>query len=126
MKTRPAEEKDLPILKALYDGLDLEYDWADPLTALEAHVVVDENDKVLACAVAQNVPEITLIMSEAHPAARLHWLRMLHKVMFDRLTAQGYDRAIAMVPPKIERSYGRRLMKTFGWEQGFTTFVRRK
>lgn len=116
MKTRALKDSDIEKLRMVYDESELQDGWPDFSTA-RCEVVVDEYDQPLACAGVRLVPEAFLIVGRGNPAARLHWIRMLQGKLLEYLNETGYKRVIALVAPKIERAFLRRL-GSFGWKAG--------
>lgn len=129
MQVRALKESDLPILRAMYDGASLEFEWpnlAHP-DYVEKRVLVDENDVPLAAGVARLVPEIILLLDQKqHPAAKLAMVRRLHEELLRWMTEKGYTDANCFVPEAIVRPYGRRLVQQFGWVPNQTSFLIRR
>lgn len=125
MKVRPLRASDIPVLKAMYERAGFDYEWPD-LTSREfeaIEVVVNERDEPLMAAAAKRTVELYLFAGEMeHPAAKLHAIRLLHVALADALKAKGYSEANAFLPPQIEKSFGRRLMRTFGWLKSWSGY----
>jgi len=68
------------------------------------------------------VPEAVLKLKTGHPAARMHWLRQFQAVLLKFVNDTGYKRIIALVAPKIERSFLRRL-GSLGWKEGYQSAI---
>jgi hypothetical protein len=47
--------------------------------------------------------------------ARMSGLQQLHEALRGKLKPLGYRSADAWLPPQIEHSFGKRLIKSFGW-----------
>lgn len=118
---RSLEEKDMPEVRRLYDESELQDGWPDFAEMVDARVVV-EDGTIVAVAAARMVPEMVLILGKGHPAARLYWLKLLYGRMLEFLQEKGLKRAIAFVPPQIERAYARRL-GGMGFQPGLSAFV---
>lgn len=118
---RPLTTEDLDEVRRLYADSDHQDGWPDFGDMADAQVVV-EDGKIVAVAAARMVPELVLILGKGHPAARLYWLKLLYARMLEFLRERGMNRAIAFVPPQIERAYGRRL-RMFGFQSGLSAFV---
>ncbi len=118
MIIRHLHSGDIPALRAMYKAQGFEYEFPDltgPL--MEAVlVVVDENGKILAAVAAERFVQLYMFVGQIdYPAAKLSIIRSLHQCMSDALRPRGYHSAEACLPPAIEKSFGRRLERTFGW-----------
>ena len=121
MNVRPIKPSDRPILERWAKESGFPY-----IEAIEVYVVADEDDQpVMACAPHQIVELYLWVDGAQHPAMRLHALRLLHDAMIPALKAQGIDEVNAFLPPEIERKFGRRLMRSFGWVRNWVSFARK-
>lgn len=68
------------------------------------------------------VPEACLVLAKGHPAARMHWLRMLQGEFLRWMNDTGHKRIFALVPPKIARAYLKRLA-SMGWREGYQSAI---
>lgn len=118
---RSLTKDDIEEVRLLYNQSELQDGWPDFEEMVEAQVIV-ENGKIVAVAAARMVPEMVLILGKGHPAARLYWLKLLYGRMLEFLRERGLKRAIAFVPPQIERAYARRL-RQMGFQPGLSAFV---
>lgn len=100
-------------LETLYDG--------DVPKLLHERVLV-EDGRVVGHAGVRMVPEAVLVLAKGHPAARMSRLRIFHSELLAWMHETGYRRVIALVEPKIERSFLRRL-GVFGWREGYQSAV---
>ena len=127
MNCRALRESDIPILKAIYDRSELAYEFPDLHGPLMEQVLVLVNEKdqpVMAGAVERIVQSYLWVDESLHPAAQLRGIRQLHEAMAPILRQKGYTDVSCFVPPKLEKSFGRRLMRTFGWTKTWPSFVR--
>jgi hypothetical protein len=120
-------ESDIPVLRAMFERSGFDYtlpDFNGPL--MEAVLVVaDEADRPVAAAAAERIVQLFLFIKEdEHPAAKLHWIKMLHEGLATELKAKGYHSCDAFLPPQVEKSFGRRLMRNFGWVRNWSSFAR--
>jgi hypothetical protein len=118
---RSLQKSDMEEIRRLYDESNLQDGWPDFDEMTEAQVIVEEG-KIVAVAATRMVPEMVLILGKGHPAIRLYWLKLLYGKMLEFLRERGLKRAIAFVPPQIERAYARRLFQ-LGFQPGLSTFV---
>lgn len=127
MRVRLFEERDLPALKRIY--LDAGYsfdfpDFADPFVG-HVQVLVSEEDVPLMAVCSKLVPEIILLCAPGgnlHPIVKMQGIGMIHEAMNEALLAEGHKEAFSFIPPEIEKSYGRHLMRKFGWLKTWAAF----
>lgn len=110
---RPRQDSDDVELERLYDG--------DVPKLLYERVLV-EDGRIVGHAGTRMVPEVCMMLAEGHPAARMRWLRVLQEQLLRYVNETGYMRVIALVAPKIERSFLRRLA-SLGWQEGFQATI---
>lgn len=117
---RPLRDTDLPALKRLHAESGFAYELP---TLIEcAYVVTDENDKPIQIAIAERSIQLYLLAEKSHPLAMMEGIRQLHEALAMDLRAKGYRSADAYLPPLIEKQFGRRLMKSFGWLKNWTSY----
>jgi len=110
---RERRDSDEIELKRLYDG--------DVPKLLYERVLV-EDGRIVGHAGIRMVPEAVLVLAEGHPAARMNWLRQLQADLVGFMHETGYRRIIALVAPKIERGFLRRL-RSLGWLEGYQSAI---
>lgn len=120
MTTRPLRADDIPYLQAMAEASGFPYpDAADTEVTL---VVVDsENHPIMACG-AKKLIELYLWVGMATPVTKLAGLRLLHTAMAEELRALGYSSAECFLPPKVEKQFGRRLTRSWGWVKNWASF----
>ena len=111
---RERQESDTAELAALYDG--------EEVPKLLYERVLVEDGRIVGHAGVRMVPEATLQLAKGHPAAKMHRLRMLQAELLRWMNDTGSKRIIALVAPKIERGFLRRL-RSLGWKEGFQSAV---
>ncbi len=84
--------------------------------------VLVEDGKIVGHAGIRMVPEACLVLAQGHPAAKMHWLRTFQAEMLTWMHENGAKRLIALVAPKIERGFLRRLA-SLGWHEGYQSAV---
>lgn len=114
MQVRQVEEKDATELRVLYDG--------DVPKHLVYERVLVEDGRIVGHAGIRMVPEAVLVIAKGHPAAKMHWLRSLQSELLRYVNDTGYRRIIALVAPKIERGFLRRLVG-LGWREGYQSAI---
>jgi hypothetical protein len=105
---RPRKDSDDAEIAALYDG---------SVPNLIYERVLVEDGRIVGHAGIRMVPEVTLTLAKGHPAAKMNWLRTLQAELLRYVNDTGYKRVIALVAPKIEKGFLRRL-KSLGWKEG--------
>ena len=128
MKVRMMEARDLPELEAIHAHRGYKYPMPDINSAAieAAQVVVNDDDVAIMGAMAKRVAEVILICPEGgpiHPVVKMEAMKMLHSSMRDILVPKGFSEANAFLPPQIERSHGRHLVKWFGWVKNWPSFA---
>jgi hypothetical protein len=127
--SRDLNKGDLPRLRELVSGYDYKIPNLDKF--LETFAIVEDGEVKVAVAARPTV-ELYLFCDPnwETPGMREQALKIVHENMRMRLMARGIEDAHAWVPPKFEKSLGRRLMKLFPrhWVKStwtcFTAFVR--
>ena len=84
--------------------------------------VLVEDGRIVGYAGIRMVPEAVLVLAKGHPAAKMHWLRMLQDELVQYVIETGFKRIIALVAPKIERGFLRRL-RSLGWQEGYQSAI---
>ena len=84
--------------------------------------VLVEDGRIVGHAGVRMVPETCLVLAKAHPAARMRWLRILQAELLAWMHDTGYRRITALVAPKIERGFLRRL-ESLGWKEGYQSAI---
>lgn len=125
MQVRGLQFKDIPAIRKMYEESGFAYDFPDFYDPMfeGASVVVDDNDNPIMMAAAERIVQLYLICDKTgHPAARLHAIRLLHEDLRPKLAAKGYRSAEAFIPPQIEKTFSKRLAKTFNWTRNWTSW----
>jgi hypothetical protein len=110
---RARQDSDDAELRTLYDG--------DVPKLIYERVLV-EDGRIVGHAGIRMVPEVVLALAKGHPAAKMHWLRTFHAELLAWMNETGYKRIIALVAPKIERGFLRRLA-SLGWKEGYQSAI---
>lgn len=91
-------------------------------------VVVDENNRVVAAVGSVPAAEIYFFLDHEWetPGMRLEALKQLHVAVQRQLSQLGIVEVHAFVPPTVPKSFGKKLVKLFGWfECNWPYFSRR-
>lgn len=110
---RERQDSDDAALRILYDG---------NVPKLLYERVLVEDGRVVGHAGVRMVPEAVMVLASGHPAARLGRLRALQLELLSWMHDTGYKRIIALVAPKIERAFLKRL-NSIGWHEGFQSAI---
>lgn len=105
---RERKDSDDEELQTLYSG--------DVPNLIFERVLV-EDGKIVGHAGIRMVPEAVLVLGKGHPAARMRWLRLFQALLMAWIHDTGHKRIFALVAPKIERGFLRRLVG-LGWKEG--------
>lgn len=118
MTVRPYTAADLDALKAMHaaQGFDYAFPDLDDSIFLSKLVVEDDQGRPVMASLLRLTAEAYLLLDPRAGRPRERWWRFLalHEAARRDAFALGLDDAQAFVPPKVERSFGRRLAK-LGW-----------
>lgn len=121
MRVRDVAQKDLPRLRELFEQQGFEYelpDFADK-DFLAKQAVVDDADRVVMMVAARRTVELYMLVDKdwETPGWRMQAFALLHAAMRKVLIRLGIADAHCWLPPAIAKSFGRRLMRQFGWSK---------
>ena len=85
-------------------------------------MVEDGAGNLIAACAAERIVQLYLFRGEAGPAETLGAIRMLHGALAEELRQKGYREANCFLPPQVEKSFGRRLTRMFGWVRNWASF----
>ncbi len=122
MTVRELRDSDIPALNAIAETSGFPYIVPRGTLVERVLVVADENDQVLAAVAAERILQLYLWIGDAHPAAKLRMIRMLHEAMAPELKAKGYTEVQAFLPPGVAGKFGRRLERTFSWMKNWQSW----
>jgi hypothetical protein len=111
---RARQDSDDAEIRALYTG--------EEVPKLIYERVIVEDGKIVGHAGIRMVPEACLTLAKGHPAAKMRWLRTFQAQQLAWMSETGFRRIIALVAPKIERGFLRRL-KSLGWREGYQSAI---
>ena len=118
MTVRPYTAADLDVLKAMHaaQGFDYAFPDLDDSIFLSKLVVEDDQGRPVMASLLRLTAEAYLLLDPRAGRPRERWRSFLalHEAARRDAFALGLDDAQAFVPPKVERSFGRRLAK-LGW-----------
>jgi hypothetical protein len=123
MTVRPFRESDRVPLKALAEFAGFPYpDFDSPL--IETFLVLtDEEDFPLTALCASRHIQLYFYPASGLPTmAHMHALRLLSEGMKAELRTKGYNECDAYLSPEIERSFGRRLVRSFGAVKNWASY----
>jgi len=128
MNVRPYNDADLAALCAMHAAQGFGYDFPDldnPLF-LVREVLEDEGRPRMA-ALLRLTAEAYLLADPADgtPRQRFAWLTSLHEAACSSAAQRGLADVQAFVPPRVARSFGRRLAR-LGWRHDPWTCYTRK
>lgn len=126
MTSRPLRESDIPILKAALEKTGFTYELPDLLGPnIEGALVIvnDKDEPILAFAAERILQSYLLFVDESlEPSAKLYAIKLMHDNMEPILTAKGYREINCFLPPEIAKTFGRRLVKSFGWVKNWESW----
>jgi hypothetical protein len=116
LRVRELRPDDIPTLTNYAEVSGFEYpDFDDP--HIEAFlVVVDSEDQPIAGCAAKRLIELYGYFDPSQsPATKMAVLKSLHQGMAMALRAKGYNSASVGIHPRLAKTFGRRLKRSFGW-----------
>ncbi len=125
MMIREMVPSDIPALRQMHELSGLKYAFPDLRgPQMEAVLVIESDGVPVAACAAERILQLYLLVGDDHPAAKMHYVKSLHEAMPKVLSSKGYHEANCFIPPQLERSFGRRLMRTFHWVRNWPSFAR--
>lgn len=128
MIIRRMRDSDIPTLRQMYEHSGFPYSFPDlkgPLMECVLVAVEEGNDVPIAAIAAERIVQAYLLMDwDLHPAARMRIIRAFHSELAVELRKRNYACLEAFLPPEIAESFGRRLMRSFGWVKAWPSFSR--
>lgn len=119
MRVRNVIPGDLPKLKALFlrQGFDYQFPDLSSDQFLVKQVVVDEDDNPVNAICARQTVELFMLADPEWrtPRWRMEALKLIHATMRTALAGIGVEDAHVWLPPQVCKSFGRRLVRDFGW-----------
>lgn len=126
MTSRPLRESDIPILQDIAVKSGFPYPNLDHPHIEAVEVATDsEGHIIMACAAKRLVELYLYVDQDRSSAVKMSAIRQLHQGMAEKLRAKGYDSAEIFIPPAIEKSFGRRLIRSFQWVRNWPSFCKR-
>ena len=88
-------------------------------------MVADDDDAPIAAFWAEQILGAGLCIGQMPPLEAIHALRLLEAEAIPALRARGWPSIHAFVGPELEKAFGRRIIRTFGWVRCWTAFYKR-
>ena len=116
MKIRQVTTADAARIQELFEQMGFEYQMPDVRMMVAAQVIEDEEGKIRQVILARPTVEL-YFLADANwktPAWRLDALRKIHESVRRELVTKGIEDVHCWLPPEV-KSFGKRLMREFGW-----------
>ena len=119
MRIRDLRPDDIPYIEQWHSESGFDYklpDFDSPIFPV-ARVVVDEDDRPVQLVACRKTVEIFFLGDSEwrNPRWRLEALTQLHEDVRRELERLGYEDGHCWPPPQVEKSFGKRLSRLFGW-----------
>jgi hypothetical protein len=125
MTVRDVTASDETRLRELFRKQSFEYDFPDleEPQFIAKRVICDADGTVVMAVAARRTVELFMLADPQWntPRMRLEALKLIHDDMRKELTRLGVHDVHAWLPPQVARSFGRRLMRLFGWKRPLWT-----
>ena len=128
MIVRMLRESDVPRLKRIYKKMGIPLPFPNLKEFFPMPVIVDEQNRVVMGVGMIPTVEVWLFVDKKWetPGMRQEAFRVLHERVRKDLRSRGIVQAHAFLPPDMEKQFGRRLTKLFGWiKESWPCFFRR-
>lgn len=116
---RELRPDDIPALRALHEQQGFDYPFPDLSQPqfVQILVAVDDEDRPVQALMARETLELYMLGDSGWrtPKWRFATLQKLGYAMHLKLLGMGYRDVHAWLPPQVERAFGKRLVKSFGW-----------
>lgn len=111
---KPSDEM---VLRALHAAQGHSYPFPDINSFVGVLVATDENDVPVMAVAARKTVEIYMLGDPnwRTPAWRMRMFSDLHNAMHAAIKALGFTDSHCWLPPSVEKAFGRRLERDFGW-----------
>lgn len=111
---RPSDEI---VLRTLHATQGHNYSFPDLNSFVGVLVATDENDVAVMALAARKTVEIFMLGDPRWrtPAWRMRLFADLHGAMHAAMLSMGFTDSHCWLPPSVEKAFGRRLQKDFGW-----------
>lgn len=117
MKVRFMNKGDVPRVKEIYEKQGFDYQFPNLDEFFEIPVLVDDHDQVVMA--VGGIPTVELFFwidqDWETPGMRFEALKFLHEFFRREMKSRGVIQGHVFIPPGMEKSFGRRLQKHFGW-----------
>jgi hypothetical protein len=121
MEIREIRSDDEPRLREIFAAQHFDYEFPklDSPEFLATVVICDDQSRPVMAVAARRTVELFLLADPkwGTPRWRLEALQITHNAMRSKLKQIGVQDAHIWVPPDICKSFGRRLMRMFGWKR---------
>lgn len=126
MAVRQLKQSDWPMLLELFAKQGFTYEL--PKNFAVKHVVTNGNDVPVMAILARPTVELYMLLDAEweSPAMRMEALKHIHESVRRELETRGFEDANIWIPPVKEKSFGRRLMKSFGWKKNLWSCYTRR
>jgi hypothetical protein len=122
MTVRPFRDEDRKFLDNVSRETGYPYPNVDDHLT-ECIMIAEENGKPVAALLARRAAHLYVYVDKGvNPLRRLHALRKVSEFMKPIMRLKGYTECDGYLVPSIERSFGRRVMRSFGAVKNWTSY----
>lgn len=125
MITRAARSEDFEAIRRIHAESGFAYELPDLGSTEAIQIVVGDDDVPLMAVIAKRVVEVILVCPSKvmHPLVKMNAIKMLHSSMGEVLSEKGFTEANVFLAQEIEKSFGRHLVKKFGWMKNWPSLT---
>jgi len=117
MTIRQAVPEDYDQILEIYQKLGFDYNLPGFESFEDIQIICDESGKIQMCLAAKKEISYYLLMDpecNLNPFNKWEYLKMIINNSFETLKKKGFNMVFCWVPPELEKSFGKRLMKLGG------------
>lgn len=117
MHLRRFQPQDERAIENVFVAQGFDYELPDLSRFPYLQILADEHNQARIVVGCRNLAEVFMLTDPSWetPKVRMEGLKSIHESMRQELAKANVAEAIAWLPPQIERPFGRRLMRSFGW-----------
>ena len=125
MKVRSLNPKDVPILEQMAARSGYPYPKTDAANVEMVLVVADDEDRPLMAVAIERIVQAYLWKSQMDPVSARRGIDLLLAHGREMLLRRGYSEINAFLPPELAAKFGKRLQKTYDFQQNWLSYFLR-
>jgi hypothetical protein len=117
MRLRHFQPSDQERIAEIFAAQGFSYDLPELPKFPHLQILADEHDQTRIVVACRNLAEVFMLVDPQweNPGVRMNGLAIIHESMRRELAANNIPEVIAWLPPQIDKAFGSRLIRSFGW-----------